>query len=95
MKLCIGGIKEAIKALKEINIKILPKSMRLLTKIPEWLLVFSMKKRFNTELGKVALEGHARVARDEMTFLGQELKDLLEESSMETPNLDKLYGYLF
>ena len=94
LKLFIHGFKEALVALDKLNIPILHNRMRKIGKIPEWLLLFLMKKRFKTELAKIAIEGHARVARDEMSYLGKELKDLIDLSGISTPNLDKLFSYL-
>ena len=94
LKLFNQGFKEAIGVLKNLNVPILPKRVKTMTKIPEWLLVAIMKKRFKTELSKVALEGHARVARDEMGFLGKEFRDLITQSGLPTPKLDELYKYL-
>lgn len=94
LKLFIKGFKEALVALNKLNIPILPNRMKKIGKIPEWLLLFLMKKRFKSELAKIAIECHASVAKDEMIFLGKELRELIEESGVLTHNLDKLYSYL-
>ncbi|MCP4677296.1 MAG: hypothetical protein GY854_17640, partial [Deltaproteobacteria bacterium] len=44
----------------------------------------------NTEFAEIALAGHARAARDELTVLADEFRVLIRQTSVVPPAIDEL-----
>lgn len=86
------GIKESFKVLRKLKITILPNKYRVLPLIPEPIVVAYLQKFFSSEFARVGLAVHANNARDEMYFLANEFKVLIQQSGIDTPNLNQLYA---
>ncbi len=78
MTIAIKAFKENIKALKELNISILPKKYKLTYWIPLSFLRNKLLKLINSDFGKIALSGHANHAEQEMKQLTIEFFKLVE-----------------
>jgi len=90
----LRGMKEAVAALELAGFPITPPPLRAIRYIPEPLLVTLVKQILKREDLKVSIEGHVRAARDEMTYLLMELRDVIATTGMETPALERLYPHL-
>lgn len=88
------GMKEATRALEQAGFPISPPMLRALLVLPEPLLIALMRGLLGVESLKVSLEGHARAARDEMTHLMMELREVIAATEAETPVLEQLYPHL-
>jgi len=90
----LRGMREAIGALELAGFPITPSALRVMLHIPEPLLVALLKQILKREDLKASIEGHVRAARDEMTHLVMELRNVVETTGMETPALERLYPHL-
>ncbi len=95
INLALQGIRENIKALKELNIPILPKKFKLFTWVP--LSIFRRKflKLINSEFGRIALSGHANAALDEMKKLSDDFFKIVNDVKTDLSNNKKLYELSF
>ena len=59
---------------------------------PEFLLIKILQQVFNSKFAEVAMMMHVNAARDEMLELGNELKSLINQTTINTPNFDELSG---
>ena len=91
IRMYIRAVKEAGRVLRELGYK---KSynvkLNLFYWFPEKMLISILKKVFNSKFAEVAMMMHANAAKDEMLELGNELRFLRSQTSIETPNLDTL-----
>ena len=94
LTLSLRGMREALTALKLAGFPITPPVLRALLYIPEPLLVALLKQILKREDLRASIEGHVRAARDEMTQLVMELREVIETTGMETPALKRLYPHL-
>ncbi len=92
--LMIRAIREGFKALRALDVPIVPPILAVLARFPEPVLVPMVARFMNTRMAEIALARHANAAGDEMRVLADELRTLVEQSGVETPNLDRLYGFL-
>ncbi len=88
------GMKEALRGLEQAGYPISPPVLRALFAVPEPLLLSLVRGLLSIESLKVSLEGHARAARDEMTHLMLELREVIATTDAETPALERLYPHL-
>ena len=58
--------------------------------IPTGLMARILSRVFNSKFSEVAMMMHVRSAKDEMTELKQEFYALIDQSKVNTPNLDEL-----
>jgi 2-dehydropantoate 2-reductase len=90
LRLAHRGLKEAFQVIKKLGYPIMPRKMRLITRLPEWLAIRVYSKRFATEEAEIALAGHARSAQSEMKYIFEEFKELMKQANIPTPHLDYL-----
>ena len=62
--------------------------------LPEILNVKAIEGLLGSKFAEVAFARHARAARDEFGELGDEFQSLVEQTSIATPNIDLLRGYI-
>jgi 2-dehydropantoate 2-reductase len=62
--------------------------------LPEILNVKALEGLLGSRFAEVAFARHARAARDEFGELGDEFQSLVEQTSIATPNIDLLRGYI-
>ena len=92
--LMIRAIREGLNVLKASGIPITPAKYRYLSLLPEPLLVKMMQKGFATQRAELVLARHANAARDEMSLLAAEFKQLAVQSGVPTPSMDLLASYI-
>ena len=88
----LRGVKESLKVLRKLNVTILPKKYLMFPLLPEPVAVAYLRNFFDSEFARVGLAVHANNARDEMYFLANEFKTLIQQSGVDTPNLNQLYA---
>ncbi len=95
INLALKGIRENVKALKELNIPILPKKFKLFSWVP--LAIFRKKflNLINSEFGRIALSGHATAAKNEMKKLSDDLFEIVKDVKADLSSNKKLYELSF
>jgi len=87
----IRAVNEGSKVLRELGYK---KSYNFKLKFfqwfPEFILIKILQQVFNSKFAEIAMMMHANAAKDEMIELGNDFKTLKDQTSIKTPNLDKL-----
>ena len=91
--LAVRATKEAIRGLRTAGYAPSPPIVRAFEYVPEPIWVWTIGWIMRTEYAKVAIEGHSREGRDEMVFLFEELRSILEEADVETEAIDRLAQY--
>ncbi len=92
--LMIRALRESFAVLRALRIPVQPPALALLARLPEPILVPLAARFMNTRMAEIALARHARTANDEMQTIAAELRALVVQSGIPTPNLDRLSGYL-
>ena len=95
LRLSIRGIRENIKALKELDIPILPKKIKMLLWIPKFIIKRMLRNLLNSDYGRIALSGHARAAKIEMTRITESFRDLIKDVKTNLIYNKKLYELSF
>jgi 2-dehydropantoate 2-reductase len=93
-RLMLQGLKETIRVMRQLNIKVEPGRLNTLSRMPVWLLNRLFSKRMGTRESEISLAGHAGAARDEMRHLANEFQKLIDRSGVDTPAYSKLMEYL-
>ena len=62
--------------------------------MPEFITAKIFKGIFNTKYAEIGFAMHAKAALDEMKELTKEFKNLIDKTSVKTPNIDKLRSYI-
>ena len=65
----LRGIREAYRAMRTLGYPVEPPKLRLLTIIPDFILVRLFQRVLRSEIADIGIARHARDARDEMTQL--------------------------
>jgi 2-dehydropantoate 2-reductase len=92
--LAVRAIREGFDVLQSLGYPVTPRSLRVMTLLPEPLLVGILQRRLRNPLMEVALASHARAARDEIKLLADEFLVLARQTGVLTPAIDRLYPYL-
>ena len=95
VNLAIKGIKESIKALRELDIPILPRKFRSLLLIPKSIIKKKLVKLSESDFGRIALSGHANAARSEMKRLADDFYEVIKPAKIEMNTFQKLYELSF
>jgi len=91
IRMYIRAVKEAGRVLKALGYsKSYNVKLKLFYWFPEGLLINILQRVFNSKFAEVAMMMHANAAKDEMLELGNELRLLKNQTSIQTPNLDAL-----
>ena len=93
MVLMVRAIKEGYKVLRALDVPIMPSNHKVFDWIPESLIVAMMRRMLATKTAETVLVGHAHAARNEMTYIAGELRELARKTSVPTPAMDRLYTY--
>jgi 2-dehydropantoate 2-reductase len=93
--LSIIGIRENIKALKELGITILPKKFRMLSWIPKLVIRRKLLNLLNSEYGKIALSGHAMAAKNEMMKITEDFREFVKDVKTDLSSNNTLYNLSF
>ena len=95
LNLSIIGIRENIKALKELIIPILPKKLKMLSWIPKFIIKRKLLNLLNSDYGRIALSGHARAAKKEMSRIVADFRELIKDVRTDLSSNNKLYELSF
>jgi 2-dehydropantoate 2-reductase len=93
MQLMLRAIREGYRVLKALGIAITPSHHRVFEWIPEPLLLALMKRMIRSDETSIKF-GHAHQARKEMKIIADEFRELARKTSVSTPAMNRLYGYL-
>lgn len=89
----VKATKESMKALQTSGIPPSPKIVKILSYIPNSLMVALIGWMMRKEFAKSSVEGHPRDARDEMEYIYNELIKNIDRDKVKTPAMDKLAKY--
>ena len=92
--LAVRAIREGFRVLEALQVPIVPAKMRLLSMLPEPVLLPLAQRMLATESMEVALVKHANSARDEAKHLVDEFLELARRTTVPTPAIDRLYPHL-
>jgi len=95
INLAIKGFRESIKALKDLNITILPKKFKTLSWIPTPIIRKKILNLINSEFGRIALSGHANAAKQEMRRLTDDFIEIIKDAKIKMDANQKLYDLSF
>lgn len=93
--LALKGFRENLKALKDLDIPILPKKYRMLRWIPLFILRNKILKLMNSDFGRIALSGHADAAKMEMKKLTNDFQKVVENAKTKMDANQKLFELSF
>lgn len=92
--LIVRAIREGLQVLRTLHIPIRPPALQLVALVPEPILVAILQRVLASRVAELAIEGHAKAARDEMAWLAEEFQALVLSAGCDTPAIDSLYRYL-
>ena len=88
------GVREALRGLrKHAGIPPAPKPFIVFEFLPEPLWVWLFGGMMRRGFARASIEGHPKVARDELKLVADELTALLREVGAPTPTIDQLMPY--
>ncbi|MCA9053727.1 MAG: ketopantoate reductase family protein [Planctomycetaceae bacterium] len=91
--LMIRAIREGYRVLTNLGIPITPSSHKAFRWIPQFLLVAIARRKLSDAATRIKI-GHAVVARNEMSAISNDLRELALRSGIATPATDQLRSYL-
>ncbi len=95
IRVIIQAAKEEGRVLKALGYsKRYPFRYNLFYWLPEIVNVKAVQKLLQSKFAEVAFALHARAARDEIRELAEEFESLIDKTSIETHNLNKLKSYI-
>jgi 2-dehydropantoate 2-reductase len=92
--LTIRAIREGFQVLQARGLPVTPSKYKILTWLPEPILVLALQRLLPHEMVQVALVKHANAARDEVQHLADEFIGLARTTSVPTPAINRLYPHL-
>lgn len=90
----VRAAKEGGRVLKAIGFRKRPFEFKLMYWLPEFMSVMSLKGLLESKFAEVAFGMHAKAARDEMQELAREFRELIEMTSVDTPNIDAFSEFI-
>lgn len=95
MRAMVRAAKEGGRVLHDLGYtKRQPFQFNLFYWLPEILNVKAIEGLLGSKFAEVAFARHARAARDEFGELADEFQSLVEQTSIATPNINLLRGYV-
>ena len=93
IRIYIESVKEGGRVLKSLGFrKSYNPRLKFFYLFPAFIIVAILKKFLDSRLADIVLMMHLHAAMDEMHELAGELKTLVKQTTVETPNLDALLG---
>ncbi len=86
----VRAIREGLEVVRALGLAVTPGGLKVLQWMPMPIIVRVGARVLNTEFAEIALAGHARAARDELTLLADEFRALIRQTSVVTPAIDEL-----
>ncbi len=93
LRLMVQAIREGLRVLRALDLPITPSHLKLINRIPLWILTRLFRKVLNTEFAEIAIAGHANAAQDEMKQLADEFRALIKQTSTATPAINELSSH--
>ena len=91
----VKAAKEGGRVLRALGYtKRQPFEFNLFYWLPEFMSRMVVKGLLKSKFAEVAFAMHAKAARDEMGDLAREFKELIEKTSVDTPNIDVLRSFI-
>jgi 2-dehydropantoate 2-reductase len=94
LKLMVRSLKETIRVMRRLKIRIEPRKFGALSRMPSWYLRRLFEKMMAARESQIGLGGHAGAARKEMQGLAGEFQELVTISELPTPAYDRIMEYL-
>ncbi|SNR44154.1 alpha/beta fold hydrolase [Halorubrum vacuolatum] len=91
--LAVRATKEALRGLRAAGYAPSPPIVRIFEYVPEPICVWAIGRLMRKEYAKISVEGHARDGRDEMRYLFDGLRSILDETDVKTDAIDQLAPY--
>jgi 2-dehydropantoate 2-reductase len=92
LRLCVESMREALRALIQLDVRLLPSATRLALWMPRPLIVLALRLLLDTELAVVGGERHANAAPDEMKEIADEIRELFRQAGMVAPASAQLFA---
>jgi hypothetical protein len=94
IRIFIRACKEGGNVLKDLGYsKRQPFRFNLFYWLPEWLTIKIFQRFFSSKFAEIGLALHAKAAVDEIKEMANKFKTLIDRTSVETPNIDKLRSF--
>jgi 2-dehydropantoate 2-reductase len=95
LRALVRAAKEGGRVLRALGFrKRQPFEFNLLYWLPESVSMVAVRKLLESKFAEVAFAMHAKSARDEMKALAHEFQELAAKTSVDTPNIDMLRGFV-
>ncbi|MFA9428320.1 alpha/beta fold hydrolase [Natronorubrum sp. A-ect3] len=91
--LSVRATKEALRGLRRAGYAPSPPVVRAFEYVPEPVCVWAIGRLMRNEYAKISVEGHARDGREEMRYLFDGLRSLIDQAGDETDAIDQLAPY--
>ena len=91
--LSVRATKEALRGLRNAGYSPSPPVVRAFEYVPEPICVWAIGWLMRNEYAKISVEGHARDGREEMRYLFDGLRSLIDQADGETNAIDQLAPY--
>jgi 2-dehydropantoate 2-reductase len=93
--LMVNAIREGFNVLSVLAVPITPFNLHLMFSwMPRWFPILYWRRALTSKLGEVSLAAHANAAPGEIKQLIDEIRTLVRATSVPTPAMDRLYGYM-
>jgi 2-dehydropantoate 2-reductase len=90
VRLALRAVREAIGVVRAHGLAVEPRSLRLLTWLPDAVLVPLLRRKIASPIMDIGGVRHAVAARDEMAALNEELFALARAAGIDTPAMTEL-----
>lgn len=88
--LLVDAHRESLNVIQVLGYRIVPRSLYLIKILPRFILVAIYRALYSSKFGEVGGLYHVSQAPDEMNYLAQELKMLVEKSGLSSPAIRKM-----
>ncbi len=95
LRTMIRAVKEGGRVLENLGFKKRqPFRFNLFYWLPEFIMIFGVRKLLMSKFAEIAFASHAKAARDEMKCLVLEFQELIKRTKVKTPNIDVLSKFI-
>ena len=92
LKLWLQAFREALRALRAVGVPLRPSATRLVEWIPAPIMIFALRRFFDSRLTEVGAQPHMETALDEMKELADELRMISRQAGLPSSASDALYA---
>lgn len=87
----VAAIRQGFRALQSLGISIEPGNLKtIFLKMPNWFSVWYWRRAMKSDLGRLAIEPHAKAATGEMRIVASEILTFVKTSSVPIPGMQRL-----